>query len=211
MGTTAYNKYPPDHKFGGRKVLNIGCGFATYRAPNVTNLDAYGDVQVKWDLGDSRPLPFETGTFDFILANHILEHVPNWWHCFEECARVLKVHGYIQIFVPGAGSDSVLGYRDHLNTINHCSWWGIRDFIENPNNAWAAEFPRGPAADLKMVKQVPHLDKDLKWLKRTPKFFYPWIATHLRNVIKEMEFLFIKLPPRETGPALRYETVEALL
>jgi SAM-dependent methyltransferase len=210
MGTSAYNKYPPEYTFEGKKVLNIGCGYAAYKAPNVINLDAYGDVQVKWDLGSEKPLPFADEMFDFILANHILEHVPNWWHCFEECARVLKVGGLMQVFVPGAGSDSVLGFRDHINTINHCSWWGIRNFIENPNNAWAAENAEGPAAAMHMIKQVPHLDRELPWLKRTPKFLYPWIATHLRNVIKEMEFVFRK-EATTSAPVLHYESVEALL
>lgn len=212
MGTSAYNKYPPNHGFAGLKVLNIGCGFATYSAPNVVNLDAYGDtVQVKWDLGDPRPLPFPDGSFDFILANHILEHVPNWWHCFEECSRVLKVGGYMRVFVPGIGSDSVLGYRDHINTINQCSWWGIRDFVSNPNNSWAAENSSGYAQDMKMVVHIPHIDKTLKWVKWVPKFLYPWMAFHLRNVVKEMEFDFQKLSPRRVKPELRYETIEALL
>lgn len=210
MGTSAFNKYPPECSFEGKLVLNIGCGFASYKAPNVINLDGYGDVQVKWDLGDPRPLPFKDQSFDFILANHILEHVPNWWHCFEECSRVLKVGGRMEVWLPGMGSDSVLGFRDHINTINHCSWWGTRDFVDNPNNAWASENSAGPANDMKMIAMWPKLDHSLKWLKWVPKRSYPWIATHLRNVIKEIGFVFEKMPPR-TSINLRNDTIEALI
>ncbi len=41
MGTHIYDKYRPDHDFGGKRVLNIGCGFAQFKRPNVVNVDAY--------------------------------------------------------------------------------------------------------------------------------------------------------------------------
>lgn len=210
MGTSAYNKYPPEYAFEGKTVLNIGCGYATYKASNVINLDAYGTPQILWDLGDPRPLPLPDNSVDFVLANHILEHVPNWWHCFEECARVLKIGGRMEVWVPGMGSDSVLGYRDHINTINQCSWWGIRNFIENPNNAWAAANRNGGAMDMQLISVTPKIDRDLKWIKWIPKSLYPWIAAHLRNTVKEIGFNFEKMPPLESVN-FQKDTVEALL
>lgn len=210
MGTSAFNKYPSTHQFEGKKVLNIGCGYATYNAPNVVNMDAYGTPQVKWDLANPEPLPFPDNSFDFILANHILEHVPNWFHCFEECSRILKVGGHMEIWVPGPGSDSILGYRDHLNTINQCSWWGIRNFINQPGNAWCQAHKDGFAQDMYMVDMQVPLDSDLPWIHWTPKFIRPWIAKHLRNVTKEIGFFFIKLPP-QNKPYFRNDTVEALI
>ena len=212
MGTSIFQKYPPHHTFEGRKVLNVGCGFAQFTAPNVVNLDAWGDAQVIWDLGNPAPLPFPDETFDLIIANHILEHVPNWWHCFEELSRTTKVGGMIEVWVPGMGSDSILGYRDHINTINHCSWWGTHEFYRNANNAWAEENAAGPASQMSMTKMVPRLDLEThKWLRRCPKFIKAWSAIHLRNVLKEIGFFFTKVPKQPEMPKFDWRVVEALI
>lgn len=213
MGSTAFNKYPPNSTFGGAKVLNIGCGYAQYVASNVTNLDgeACSGANVIWDLGNPGPLPFENETFDFILANHTLEHVPNWWHCFEECARVLKVGGRMEVWGPGMGSDSVLGYRDHINTINQCSWWGTYQFFRNANNAWASANAAGPASQMSMydMKVIAENHKWLRWLPRSVK---AWCVAHLRNVMKEVGFFFIKVGPENVAITdFDFASVEALL
>ena len=103
MGSSIYFKYPHYHTFGEKKVLNLGCGFAKFKSPNVTNVDAF-DI-CKPDLVHDlnvMPLPFEDNSFDLILANHIFEHLPKWWDCFNECARVLKPCGRLEVYVPGS-------------------------------------------------------------------------------------------------------------
>ncbi len=53
-------------------------------------------------LDVTRPFPFENGTFDYIFAEHLIEHVP--YHSgtlmLRECYRVLKPHGRIRIATP---------------------------------------------------------------------------------------------------------------
>src|SRR6185295_18538542 len=138
IGTSIFNKHHRDNTFGGRKVLNIGCGFAKFSAKNVINVDAFDNCRpdIVWDLNKT-PYPFETGTFDLILANHIIEHLPNWWDCFNECSRILKENGKLEIWVPGSGADTILGYRDHCNTINNCSFFGVMGTYRSESNAWA--------------------------------------------------------------------------
>jgi ubiquinone/menaquinone biosynthesis C-methylase UbiE len=160
-------------------------------------------------LGSPEPLPFPDESFDFILANHILEHVPNWWHAFEECARLLKPGGTLEVWGPGMGSDSVLGFRDHINTINQCSFWGINDFSKNPNNAWAASNAKGPAAQLKLKQMAIRLyEKEHWWIRLAPAWLKTWMAHHLRNVIHEVGFEFVKV---HSEPVFNNAIVEALL
>src|SRR5688500_11325557 len=122
-GSGVYNKYPPTHDFKGIRVLNLGCGFEQFKFPNVTNVDAYDicNPDLVWDLNVT-PLPFEDETFDLIVGNHVLEHVPLWWNLFNDCSRMLKPNGSMEIWGPGDGQDGQLGYRDHVNIINRCSF-----------------------------------------------------------------------------------------
>lgn len=197
MGSSVFTKHGPGSTFGGLKVLNLGCGHAKFAARNVVNIDAFGDPDVKWNLNKT-PLPFEDNHFDLILANHILEHVENWWPLFEDCARILKHNGRMEVYVPGDGSDSVLGYRDHLNVINWCSFYGVYGTYRASTNAWASEHAESAANWMKPVNRIDYL-KDVWWLKwwLWPHWYKEWCRIHLRNVIVEQGFFFRKVTPEE--------------
>lgn len=195
MPSLTYVKYPKNHDFEGKRVLNLGCGSSTYPAKNVVNLDMYphDGVNVVHDLSKT-PLPFKDNEFDFIIANHILEHVPDWWECFKELARVVKVNGIIEIWLPGDGGTSQLGYRDHINTINHCSFTGIIGTNRNKANAWELEQRKtlGQVKNLAYASPIVYVPINHWWIYIMPNFIQMWIMQHLRNVIMEMEFKFIK-------------------
>lgn len=195
MGVYAYEKHPKDKDFGDLKVLNLGCGFNKHK--NAINIDAEAicEPDVCQDL--SKPLPFEDESFDLIIASHILEHVPNWWKTFNECARILKVGGVLEVYVPGCGSDSALGYRDHINTINVHSFFGIANLRRSGGNAWA-ENGKGDA-DCEYAKYMDMFDRvhvaspDLKWLQGMSKNIFIFLSNHLRNIVAESYFGFRKL------------------
>ena len=197
MGTHIYLKHPPHSTFGGKSVLNVGCGFAQYKATNVVNVDAFDICKpnVVWDL-NKVPLPFEDNSFDLILANHILEHLPNWWECFNDLARLLKPGGRLEVFVPGNGSDSIRGYRDHVVEINQCSFYGVFSTYRNGSNAWAEENLRCHANRLKMVnKQTRTIGK--WWIAKAPAPLKKWMTEHLRNVVVEDGYIFEKVGDAE--------------
>lgn len=197
MSTLGFNKYPEGCDFGGRKVLNIGCGFAKYKSPNVVNVDAFDNCapDIVLDLNET-PYPFKDNTFDLILANHIIEHLPNWWACFNECARVLKPNGRLEIWVPGGGSDAIFGYRDHVNEINKCSFFGVCGTNRSKFNAWASaqELSHSAMLELSYVKSL--LEKHW-WLRYAPKSFQEWAWKHLRNVTIEDGYIFRKMTKAE--------------
>ena len=96
----------------GESVLDIGCGPGLYYPALITN---HPDVQytgidllasmldnhpAKTDdaqlvLGDVQRLPFADNTFDVVLANHILHHVPDVEVAVVEMKRVLKPSGVL--------------------------------------------------------------------------------------------------------------------
>jgi len=197
MGSSIYNKYSPDHSFPGKRVLNIGCGFAKYPYPNVVNLDAF-DVckpDVVWDLNKT-PYPFKDGEFDFIIANHILEHLPNWWGCFAECGRLLKENGILEIWIPDSASDSAVGYRDHVNIINNCSFFGTFGTYREASNAWASENAKSWANWLKLTMMETRMENHW-WIQKAPNFARQWMFKHLRNITSENGYRFRKVTTKE--------------
>ncbi|TNJ44633.1 methyltransferase domain-containing protein [Tamlana fucoidanivorans] len=79
------------------KVLHFAPEQAFFkRFKNMLNLD-YTTTDLNSPLADVKAdicnLPFEDNTFDFILCNHVLEHIPNDTKAMEELYRVLRKGG----------------------------------------------------------------------------------------------------------------------
>jgi len=167
--------------------LNIGCGRRTI--PGWVNVDAYGNPDVKHDLGVF-PWPFEDDSVDEILASHILEHLTDWWGAFKECARILKPGGRLEIRVPDESSNKAATYRDHKHVFSQFSFFGTFSYIAPGTNAWAAEqeiLPMGLVSHL----QVPH--KQYYWMMHWPfRWLLAFCAEHMRNFIWEQRFLWEK-------------------
>lgn len=71
---------------------NFGAG--SNRIPGWQNFDAEVDI--------TKRLPMTNAVADFILAEHVVEHVscPDGLRFFEECLRILKPGGTLRICVP---------------------------------------------------------------------------------------------------------------
>lgn len=188
--TQIYNKYPKEHTFNGNKVLNVGCGRCTYPASNVTNLDfAAGEgIQVAHDLSIT-PLPFEDNSFDMVIANHVLEHIPNWFNCFAELARIVRPGGLIEIWIPTMGTDASFVYRDHINYMGLGSFCGVSNLPRQGTNIEGNKHKN--IADLVLVEKNVQFIKEW-WVLLAPDVLKQWMAAHLRNVVSEEGFKFIK-------------------
>ena len=111
----------------GTKVLDMGCGagrhsFETYRrgadviafdqdADELNDVDEIlqamkdqGEVpasaRAEAVKGDALDLPFADGTFDWVVASEILEHVPDDDRAIAELVRVLRPGGTLAVTVP---------------------------------------------------------------------------------------------------------------
>ena len=189
-----YYKYHPDYDFGGKKVLNFGCGKSVYKAPNVMNVDiAEGPNVIVRD--SSKPLSQFGTDFDFILANHVLEHVPSWFETLKEMAEVLKPGGKLEIFIPPISSDSAFSFRDHINRI------GIRSFDGVGPNPSAGANPYfdheyQTFTHLKKLQMIEHNVRPCCkwWMALAWPSLMKFFTEHLRNVVSEERYLFVKLP-----------------
>ncbi len=92
---------------GDEKVLDLGCGRGTYYdkinslLPDVSyiGLDLFigmlehHPAKERTLNSDAHWLPFASGSFDVVMANHMLYHVPNIDHAISEVKRILKPNG----------------------------------------------------------------------------------------------------------------------
>jgi SAM-dependent methyltransferase len=91
------------------RKLNLGCG--QDRRDGFLNVDAIASVKpdLVWNL-DRFPYPLPSDQFDEILALDVVEHLENPVHFIEECWRVLRPGGEIQLTTPHFSSAN--SFRD---------------------------------------------------------------------------------------------------
>lgn len=72
--------------------LNVGCGG--------NFLAGFINKDIEMDI--TKPLPYKNNSVDFILAEHVVEHVScaDGFRFMEECFRVLRHGGILRICVP---------------------------------------------------------------------------------------------------------------
>jgi SAM-dependent methyltransferase len=95
-------------------ALNFGCG--TNRLPGWLNFDAELDI--------AKPLPFHDCHADFILAEHVVEHIDYdaALSFFRECRRVLKPGGVARIAVPSIERIWREGNQEYFSFVHAKGW-----------------------------------------------------------------------------------------
>lgn len=100
--------------------ISIGCG--EKKQDGVLGLDAvdFGWNTV-WCAGER--IPVEDNSATFIEAHNFLEHVARetWPKLFNECHRVLKDNGVLEIVVPDASKDFTLAIQDPTHVSFVCA------------------------------------------------------------------------------------------
>lgn len=81
-----------------KKVVDIGCGFGA----NKKIVESVGGTWVGVEpfeggahtvVADAENLPFENNSFDVVIMDAVLEHIPNVSNAFSEIGRILKENG----------------------------------------------------------------------------------------------------------------------
>ena len=121
------------------KVLNVApekLFYNKFRAlPNIdyVSIDLnpdmydYGSKTIRMDLTD---LKFDNNTFDVIICNHVLEHVPNDSAAISEMYRALKPGGWAMINVPVDHNREVTFEDIHINDPkNQLELFGQHDHV----------------------------------------------------------------------------------
>jgi SAM-dependent methyltransferase len=80
--------------------LNIGCGHNVI--PGWLNVDLEGGRHGTTCMDATKRLPFPDDSFDAILCEHLIEHIPeaDGQRMIRECLRILKPGGSIRLITP---------------------------------------------------------------------------------------------------------------
>jgi ubiquinone/menaquinone biosynthesis C-methylase UbiE len=107
----------------GGKVLELGCGLGLLWLSNRERLPAswqitltdfspgmlqesrqrLGEERFAYEVADAQALPFADASFDAVIANHMLYHVPSLPQALGEIRRVLKPSGHLYASTVGRG------------------------------------------------------------------------------------------------------------
>ena len=96
----ALRKAFPAGFHNGKIILNVGSGPRTYpHLTGIINVDAhpFSNVDI---VADVTNLPFKDGVADMVIAESLLEHVPEVGKAVSEISRVIKPGGYVYAMVP---------------------------------------------------------------------------------------------------------------
>lgn len=111
------------------KILDIGCGKKKYPAAIGIDRVFLEGVDKVWDL-NVFPYPFESESFDLIVARHSLQHLHDIVLVMNEIHRLLKKDGIVKIYVPHYASDN---YNTDPTHKTHFGYRSINYFCNNVN------------------------------------------------------------------------------
>lgn len=177
------------------KKLNLGCGKDIRPVEdNWINTDTIASPGVQKINIFKLPLPFESNSFDYVLAKHVLEHVPHnipeyGYECnflqllMEELWRIMNEGAILDIEVPG-GISSLAQAIDHKRIITPQSF-----HIFYPEDKWS--YYSSCRFELVNVNRFEPLR--FKILRVFLKKMFDLDITYLRN--SSVSFCLRKLPP----------------
>ena len=99
--------------------------------------------------GDALDLPYDDGTFDFVIASEILEHVPQDDRAIDELVRVLKPGGRLAVTVPRWLPEKIcwmLSDEYHANEGGHIRIYRADELRRQDHRARPALRPPAPRA-----------------------------------------------------------------
>ena len=147
----------------GDQLLNVGCGLRTPEGFWNTDMCAGDGVDQVVNLMDI-PLPWEDNTWNFIMASHVLEHIPHHFpgqtvqgdllfHLINEFIRILKPEGILEIHTP-AGPDAMF-VIDHCRFVNSITFRG-----------WDPNYITTSGVSKDLQRSQPRLKQISRYLKR---------------------------------------------
>ena len=89
--------YGADIGFGGDKIVKENCVGVDFEVPYANTGGDKVDVACK--VG-TEPLPFETGTFDYVYSSHLIEDFADTEKILNDFIRVLKDEGNLVLVFP---------------------------------------------------------------------------------------------------------------
>ncbi|MFH1151948.1 MAG: class I SAM-dependent methyltransferase [Nanoarchaeota archaeon] len=141
-----------------KNAIKINLGSGGISIDGFINADCYGNnYNINCDL-NVKPYPFKDNSIDFILCDHVLEHVREQELFWEEIYRILKPRGKIFIGVPHCtnkkGAYCTFGHRGFYH--EDC----INSITTNNNNDSSV------SNNFNLIEKIVARGRFLKWQKR---------------------------------------------
>lgn len=159
------------------KILELGCGPAYLWKENVSRIPSAWDITLS-DLSsgmldsawrnlvvtgraynfkeiDAQSIPFEDETFDVVIANHMLYHVPDKAKALTEIKRVLKTGG--RFFATTVGDNHLKEITDWFRQIHKSEVWDSFANLFTLENGLAQLQPVFPNVTLSRYEDSLHV------------------------------------------------------
>jgi predicted SAM-dependent methyltransferase len=174
------NLIPKDVK----TVLDIGSrGEIFNKKYKTTTVDALEDADITQDLNKNQKLPFKDNSFDVVVMNQILEHLPNCEEIIKEAKRVSKKY----IFV-GLPNELILSNR-----------W--RFLFENTSGAGDGYYPLGHKHFFR-INTIE--DFILKFFRKYEKKDYVFVGNFASLIPKNVKSFLAKAKPTFFAGQINY-------
>ncbi len=99
----SYNPIAPKKQGFNVKVLDHACADELrkkYKGIPHVNIDNIEEVDFVWSGQSYLEIIGETECYDWIIASHVIEHIPNMILFFQECEALLKPNGILSLAIP---------------------------------------------------------------------------------------------------------------
>jgi predicted SAM-dependent methyltransferase len=113
------------------RKLHLGCGWNLL--PGWLNMDYFPESRGALYLDARRPFFFRDETFDYILSEHMIEHISyrDGLNMLGECHRILKRRGKIRISTPDLAFLIELYRADKSSLQQQYVVWANRTFVQH--------------------------------------------------------------------------------
>ena len=125
----------------------------------------------RFTQADAQALPFTDATFDAVIANHMLYHVPNRERAYAEIQRVLRPGG--RLFAATNGHNALVEWLDHFT--------GSHRNTSDTTSGFSLDTGGAELARVFVDVQVAHYPDTLAITEAAPFVAYALSTTHIRD------------------------------
>lgn len=187
------------------KVLDVGCG--TNKTEGAIGLDnnPRTAADVIHDLA-VLPYPFPDNEFDSIVANHVVEHVPDVMAFVTELYRVTKPGGRIKLLCPHYTNPDWANdptHRNHINSYTFNTFIAGREVFDfytdaqlRPIRTYVSLLSLWRALGIEFLVNLDQKSYKLRFLR---KFWEQYLSYIIRGKELQFEFEVVKGSAEEDG------------
>lgn len=161
--------------------LNIGCG--TKRISGWTGIDILKSSDIVWDL-TKFPWPIDDNSVAKILADNIIEHLPDTIKTFDEMHRICKIECNTEIIYPYYRSLGAYSDPTHVHYFNEHL---IEYFM--PTKSTKSRFNKYSYYTTKHWKLIKRELITYPLLKKIPYKYLSFFSRHLFDIVHAVRII----------------------